>query len=103
LRRYNDWQTWCKAAKVPFIPRDQGWTFESSSMSYAAAEHGLGIVMAELEFIADALEQGRLRPISQIRASSEHHFRIAYTRSQYTRPAVRKFRNWMSQQMQVLA
>jgi DNA-binding transcriptional LysR family regulator len=100
LRRYNDWQTWCEAAGVPFIPREQGWSFESSSMSYSAAEHGLGVVMAELEFITDALAQGRLRPISPIRVNSEHHFHIAYARSQYNRPALRKFRSWMSQQME---
>jgi len=101
LRRYNDWQTWCGAAGIPSIPRDQGWSFESSSMSYAAAEHGLGIVMAELEFVAEAIAQGRLRQISPIMASSEHHFHIAYTRSRYSRPAIRKFRAWMSEQRQI--
>ncbi len=103
LRRYNDWQTWCEAAGVPVIPREQGWSFESSSMSYSAAEHGLGVVMAELEFIADALKQGRLRPISPIRVSSQHHFHIAYARNQYNRPALRKFRTWMSEQMKILS
>jgi DNA-binding transcriptional LysR family regulator len=103
LRRYNDWQTWCTAAGVPFVPREHGWSFESSSMSYVAAEHGLGIVMAEREFIGDALAQGRLLPISPITASSEHNFHIAYTRSRYARPALRKFRTWMSEQMQIPA
>lgn len=98
LRRYNDWQTWCEAAGIPSVPRDHGWSFESSSMSYAAAEHGLGIVIAELEFVAEAIAQGRLRQISPIVAGSEHHFHIAYTRSRYSRPAIRKFRTWLSEQ-----
>ncbi|WP_102959452.1 LysR substrate-binding domain-containing protein [Mangrovicella endophytica] len=98
LRRYNDWQTWCAAADIPFVPRDHGWSFESSSMSYAAAEHGLGIVMAELEFVAPAIAQGRLRPISPIQAISEHHFHIAYARSRFSRPALRTFRTWMEEQ-----
>lgn len=99
LRRHNDWQTWCMAADVPFVPRDRGWSFESSSMSYSAARHGLGIVMAELEFISEDVAQNRLRQISPITASSEHHFHIAYSRSRYSRPALRKFRDWIAQQL----
>ena len=101
LRRYNDWQAWCDVAGIPAVSRDHGWSFESSSMSYAAAEHGLGIVMAELEFVSDAIAQGRLRPISPILARSEHHFHVAYTRSRYARPAIRKFRAWLSEQTQL--
>jgi DNA-binding transcriptional LysR family regulator len=99
LRRHDDWQTWCLAAGVPFVPRDRGWSFESSSMSYSAAQHGLGIVMAELEFISNDVNLDRLRQISPVAASSGHHFHIAYARSRYSRPAVRKFRDWLNAQM----
>lgn len=99
LRRHDDWQTWCLAAGVPYVPRDQGWSFESSSMSYSAAEHGLGIVMGELEFIAEDLAKDRLRQISPITVSSGHHFQIAYARNHFTRPALRKFRDWMAEQV----
>lgn len=100
LRRYNDWETWCKVAGLPAVPRNHGWSFESSSMSYAAAANGLGIVMAELEFVAEAIAEGRLQQISPIVVNSEHHFHIAYTRSRYSRPPIRKFRAWLMEQTQ---
>lgn len=99
LRRHNDWQIWCAAAGVPLVTRDLGWSFDHSSMSYSAARHGLGIVMAELEFIAEHLTQNRLRQVSPITAVSEHHFHIAYSRGRYARPALRKFRDWMAEQV----
>lgn len=99
LRRHDDWQTWCTAAGIPVVARDRGWSFESSSMSYSAAVHGLGIVMAELEFIGEDLSEDRLRPISPITVSSGHNFHIAYSRSRYDRPALRKFRDWLAGQV----
>lgn len=103
LRRHDDWQTWCVAANAPAVSRDKGWSFESSSMSYSAARQGLGIVMAELEFIAEDLQQGRLQQISNVSVSSGHHFIAAYSRSRQTRPAVRKFREWLRGQILGLA
>lgn len=100
LRRHDDWQTWCMAADVPVVSRDKGWSFESSSMSYSAALHGVGVVMAELEFIAEDLQTGRLRQISPVVAPSGHHFHIAYSRVRYARPALRKFREWLAGQLQ---
>jgi DNA-binding transcriptional LysR family regulator len=99
LRRHDDWQTWCMAADVPLVARDKGWSFESSSMSYSAAKHGLGIVMAELELVSDDIEQNRLRRISRVSAPSGHNYFIAYARSRYERPALRKFRGWLSKQV----
>lgn len=99
LRRHDDWQTWCIAAGLPVISRDKGWSFESSSMSYSAASHGLGVVMAELEFIAEDLAENKLRPISPVTAPSGHSFHIAYAKSRYDRPALKKFRSWLSDQL----
>lgn len=98
LRRHDDWRTWCLAAGAPPVSRDRGWSFESSGMSYSAARQGLGIVMAELEFIAEDLQEGRLRPISSVTVSSGHHFHVAYSRNRFKRPAVRKFREWLKEQ-----
>lgn len=103
LRRHDDWQTWCAAAQVPFVPLDHGWSFESSGMSYSAAQHGLGIVMAELEFVADDLAQGRLEQISPITVPSAHNYHIAYAPGRAARPAIRKFRDWMAEQVQLAA
>jgi len=99
LLRHDDWQTWCREAGLPFVPRSKGWSFESSSMSYSAAQHGLGIVMAELEFVADDLAQQRLRQVSSLTAKSGHEFHVAYPRGRYARPAVRKFRDWLTDQL----
>ncbi|MCR6671987.1 LysR substrate-binding domain-containing protein [Devosia ginsengisoli] len=99
LRRHDDWRTWCMIADVPVVSRDKGWSFESSSMSYSAALNGLGIVMAELEFVAEDLKHGRLQQVSPITAPSGHHFHIAYTRGRYARPALRKFREWLQGQL----
>ena len=59
-------------------------------------------VMAEIEFVAEAIAQGRLRPVSPIVVGSEHHFHIAYTRSRFARPAIQKFRNWLSEHTRTL-
>lgn len=102
LRRHDDWQTWCLAANVPVVSRDKGWSFESSSLSYSAATHGLGVVMAELEFVAEDLAQGRLRRLSPVTAPSGHNFHIAYARSRYARPALQKFRDWLARDLEPL-
>jgi len=99
LRRHDDWRTWCMAAGVPLVARDKGWSFESSTFSYSAAQHGLGIVMAELEFIGQDLAADRLRQISPVTVPSGRSFQIAYARNHYARPALRKFRDWLNLQV----
>jgi len=102
LRRYDDWRSWCERAGVPTVPRDQGWTFESSTMSYSAAVHGLGVVMAELHQIRDEMADGRLVRLSPIDAHPGRTYSLIAHRAKMVRPSMRKFRDWIIEQSREL-
>ena len=53
--RRDDWGLWCRAVGLPAFPVDRGMMLANSSLSGAAAENGMGVLIAEDVLIADRL------------------------------------------------
>ena len=70
MRRLDDWTLWCLGAGVPNFPLDRGTILFNSSLSYGAAEKGMGIVIAEEAMIADQLAAGALVEVHSARVPS---------------------------------
>lgn len=60
LQRPDDWPQWFKVAGVPEVSTNQGLIFENSSLTYQGAIEGLGIAIAQVAFVIDELNTGRL-------------------------------------------
>lgn len=95
LIRHNDWQVWCRHARVPFPHLNRGWTFENSLMSYQAAEQGLGVVMAELFMVQSELESGKLVRLSPIEVELDRGYYLLTPENRMEKKAVRAFREWL--------
>lgn len=54
------WQAWCRAMQIDDLDIHQGYEFETLDMALSAAENGIGIVVADLLYAIDALQQGKL-------------------------------------------
>ncbi len=58
LAASSNWSIWAECVNSLDIDLSQGFRFESSAMAYLAAEKGLGIALAQREFIRDGLLRG---------------------------------------------
>lgn len=58
--RPGDWERWCRAAGFDPGTMARKRAFESSTLAYEAAQHGLGVVVAQEILVADELAAGRL-------------------------------------------
>jgi LysR family transcriptional regulator, glycine cleavage system transcriptional activator len=99
LRRLDDWTLWCKGAGVPTLTLDRGTILFNSALSYAAAEQGMGIVMAEEPMIADRLASGHLVEVHSARVTSGRGYFLLEPKERARKPIVDAFVNWIFEEM----
>ncbi|MEY4644225.1 MAG: hypothetical protein RLZZ596_1056 [Pseudomonadota bacterium] len=58
--RPQDWPQWFKAANIDPARLRPGLQFENAALAYQAAANGLGVMIALVPFVEDALREGRL-------------------------------------------
>lgn len=101
LGRPNDWHVWFKGAGMTYSNLDRGHRFESSSMSYQAAQRGLGVAIGQRFLVEDDLRSGLLvTPINQHIYSDETYYFLSSPR--YTgMPRLELFREWLIEEAQM--
>jgi LysR family transcriptional regulator, glycine cleavage system transcriptional activator len=92
----SDWQQWLQATGTEAPPNmDAGLRVDTVQMALDAAIHGLGIAVGRRPLIDDDLESGRLvRAIDQLAPSGSWYWMITKD-TNFDRPEVKLFRNWM--------
>ena len=71
IRRPNDWPDWFAGAGVNDPPLDKSMAFENSTLTYQGAVDGLGVAIAQVAFVIDEIERGRLVAPVDVRLKSE--------------------------------
>ena len=71
IRRPNDWPDWFAGAGVDDPPLDKSMAFENSTLTYQGAVDGLGVAIAQVAFVIDEIERGRLVAPVDVRLKSE--------------------------------
>ena len=100
--RMTDWSQWLMAEGLPQIDQRPLLVFSNSTLAYEAALSGAGVAIAQIELVLADLESGRLvRPFARTILSDlaillfDHPIRAR-------RPAVRKFRAWLLDEIETL-
>jgi LysR family glycine cleavage system transcriptional activator len=101
MKRLDDWALWCMGAGVPNFHLDRGTILFNSARSYAAAETGLGIVIAEEAMIADQLATGDLVEIHSARVSSGRGYYLLEPDHRARKPIVDAFIQWLQQELEI--
>lgn len=99
VRRLDDWSLWCRGAGIPTFTLDRGTILFNSALSYAAAERGLGIVIAEEAMIADQLIRHELVRVHSARVPTGRGYYIIEPRDRTQRPIVNAFAEWVRAEM----
>lgn len=95
LGRPNDWYVWFNGAGMAYGDLDSGHRFESSSMSYQAAQKGLGVAIGQRFLVEDDLRSGLLvTPIEKHVFSNETYYFLSSPRYSGV-PRLELFREWL--------
>lgn len=95
LGRPNDWDVWFSGAGISYGDLDRGHRFESSSMSYQAAQKGLGVAIGQRFLVEDDLRSGLLvTPIEKHVYSNETYYFLSSPRYSGI-PRLELFREWL--------
>jgi LysR family transcriptional regulator, glycine cleavage system transcriptional activator len=99
IKRLDDWSLWCKGAGVPTFTLDRGTILFNSALSYAAAEKGMGIVIAEEAMISDQLTRHELIRVHSARVPAGRAYYLLEPEDRARRPIVDAFVQWLLSEM----
>src|SRR5262249_10259267 len=95
----DEWSCWLAAAGVRSLMRTAGeLRFESNAMAMQAALDGVGVAIAQLCFVSDALATGRLIAPFPIIARTNENWLLQYRPIVAKDPALVAFRTWLHQE-----
>lgn len=95
----SEWPHWFAAAglRAPLQPAAEV-SFESNAMAMQAALDGVGIAIAQLPYVSDALAAGRLIAPFPIIAHTREGWFLEYRPVRQEDPALLAFREWLHQE-----
>ncbi len=96
IRRPNDWPDWFAAAGAGSLELDRTLAFENSTLTYQGAIDGLGVAVAQLAFVGDELERGRLIAPVDVRLRGECAYFLVYPAEKAALAKVRMFQEWIA-------
>jgi DNA-binding transcriptional LysR family regulator len=90
------WTWWFEAAGLPTLVHSAGEVvFENSPMAIQAALDGVGVAVAQLPYVSDALAAGRLvAPFPTVRRKYETWY-LVYRPVRQHDPGLLSFRDWL--------
>ena len=99
--RAEDWASWCEAVGQPALEPAGRIQFGFSLLMYQAALEGLGMCIAQPEFVEEDLATGRLvAPFKQVVNTDKRYYLICPARIRHE-PAIVQFFSWVSMGRQV--
>lgn len=96
FRRPDDWRRWFTAAGLPDIALHRLLVFENSSLTYQGAIDGLGIALAQLAFVQDDLNTGRLVIANPLQVETETAYFLTYPRERAHLRRIKSLQDWIS-------
>jgi LysR family glycine cleavage system transcriptional activator len=94
IRRPNDWPDWFAGAGVDDPPLDKSMAFENSTLTYQGAVDGLGVAIAQVAFVIDEIDRGRLVAPIDVRLPSELGYFLVFPREKAQLRKLRLFDEW---------
>ena len=99
LPRMGQWRNWMKVAGVDGVDAERGPKFQTTPLALEAAESGLGIAIANREFVDERVRHGRLLIPLSVEVPSESGYYLVYPKDREREPKIEGFRTWLLQQL----
>jgi LysR family transcriptional regulator, regulator of gene expression of beta-lactamase len=92
----HEWTCWFKAAGIETPLRSSNEVmFESNAMAMQAVLDGVGVAIAQVPYVSDALTAGRLVAPFPIAAPTSEAWFLQYRPTRREEPALLAFRSWL--------
>jgi len=96
----NDWPCWFEAAGLrPQVGSAGEILFESNAMAMQAALNGVGVAVAQVAYVSDAVAAGRLVSPFPILANKRESWFLQYRSTLREDPALIAFRDWLGEEV----
>ena len=96
--RPDDWPQWFAATGLDQPQRPAGLQFENAALAYQAAANGLGVMIALMPFVTDALNEGRLTcPLKQPVLLPRGYY-LTHSPMRPPSTVVRHFKEWIGEE-----
>jgi DNA-binding transcriptional LysR family regulator len=95
IMRPSGWGIWLKAAGLEEKTNIPGRTLGNASMCYQGAIDGLGIAIAQLDYVREDLRRGRLVQPLDIVARTDAGYYLVCDRIKAEQPTIAAFRSWV--------
>ena len=89
------WTQWFERVRPGNDRLRFGEAFGDCALALQAAEAGRGIALGRGVLVADALADGRLAPLGDIRMQADRAYYLTWPRRRPLRPLPRRFRRWL--------
>lgn len=99
LPRPNDWSNWLAAVGGQEVDIERGMRFESSIMTYFAAQQGMGVALAQDFLVEDDLKRGTLHQVFPQTVKSERTYYFLSSPRFEGRPELETFRAWLLEEL----
>lgn len=91
----EDWNMWLNAAGLRDIDPTRGTGYTHSNLVIQAAINGEGVALGRGLLVADPINAGKLITPFDLALTAEYRYYVASTETNYDRPKVRVFRDWL--------
>jgi len=95
LPRIGQWRNWMDVAGVADVDGVRGPKFQSTPLALEAAKSGLGVAIANREFVEDHIRQGTLVAPFEVEVPSESGYYLVYPDNHAGEPKVQAFSEWL--------
>lgn len=93
------WEGWAKAMGEEQLDTDKGYEFETLDMALSAAESGIGVLVCDMIYALDSLQNGRLViPFKMPLVTGLSYLLLSHPNSSY-QSLQDNYRSWLKQQI----
>lgn len=97
--RLNDWARWFALMGASEVDAYRGMRFDTSSLAYQAAVNELGVAMAQVTYVQEDIDQGRLVPVFTTPLETERSFYALFPPSKRDDARVTAFTQWLRKEL----
>ena len=98
-KRNDEWGRWFKQAGTTYKETKQGMSLSSGALTAVAAINGLGVALADVGFVSEELQSGKLVAPLDISVPNKKSFYLVYQKKRAMTYAMKAFQLWLMDEM----
>ncbi|MFT6791573.1 MAG: LysR family glycine cleavage system transcriptional activator [Cellvibrionaceae bacterium] len=98
-KRRADWAKWFHQQGVPYKESVSGMYFSSGALTTAAAINGLGFALADLGFVSEEIDSGKLIAPLDAYLKTDRSFYLVYQKNRPPSYSMKVFQDWITEKM----